>query len=69
LLKNLEFNSKEYDNVYKSLNESGSMQEVAINSMGQLAVQTNEGYSWVTPEEYHANIEQYRPISNAQLLN
>lgn len=69
LLKNLEFNSKEYDSVYKSLNETGSMQEVAINSMGQLAVQTDEGYSWVTPEEYHANIEQYRPISNAQLLN
>ena len=69
LLKNLEFNSKEYENVYKSLNETGSMQEVAINSMGQLSVQTNEGYSWVTPEEYHANIEQYQPISNAQLLN
>lgn len=69
LLKNIEFNSKEYETVYKSLNENGSMQEVAINSMGQLAVQTDEGFSWVTPEEYHANSEQYQPITNSQLLD
>lgn len=69
LLKSIEFNSKEYENIYKSLNENGSMQEVAINSMGQLAVQTEEGFSWVTPEEYHANIDRYQPISNAQLLD
>lgn len=69
LLKSIEFNRKEYENIYESLNESGSMSEIAINSYGQLAVQTEEGFSWVTPEEYHENIEQYRPISNAQLLN
>jgi hypothetical protein len=34
LLKSIEFNSKEYENIYKSLNENGSMQEIAINSMG-----------------------------------
>ena len=45
------------------------MQEVAINSSGQLAVQTEEGFSWVTPEEYHANREQYYPITNSQLLD
>ena len=69
LLKSIEFNSEEYENVYESLTESGSMQEVAINSMGQLAVQTEEGFSWVTPEEYHANRDIYRPISNALLLD
>ena len=37
--------------------------------MGQLAVQTEEGFSWVTPEEYHANRDRYRPISNALLLD
>ena len=69
LLKSIEFNRKEYENIYESLNESGSMSEIAINSYGQLAVQTEEGFSWVTPEEYHENTEQYQPISNAQLLN
>lgn len=69
LLKSIEFNSKEYENIYKSLNENGSMQEVAINSMGHLAVKTEEGFSWVTPEEYHANSEQYQPITNSQLLD
>lgn len=69
LLKSIEFNRKEYENIYESLTESGSMSEIAINSYGQLAVQTEEGFSWVTPEEYHENIEQYQPISNAQLLN
>ena len=69
LLKSIEFNSKEYENIYKSLNESGSMQEIAINSIGQLAVRTEEGFSWVTPEEYHENREYYQPVSNAQLLD
>lgn len=69
LLKSIEFNSKEYEKVYESLNESGSMQEVAINSIGQLAVQSEDGFGWVTPEEYHANIDQYQPITNAQLLD
>lgn len=69
LLKSIEFNSKEYENIYKTLNENGSMQEIAINSIGQLAVQTAEGFSWVTPEEYHTNPEQYTPISNALLLD
>lgn len=69
LLKSIEFNSKEYENVYKSLNENGSMQEVAINSMGQIAVQSSEGFGWVTPEEYHANRESYAPVSNALLLD
>lgn len=69
LLKSIEFNSKEYENVYKSLNESGSMPEVAINSMGQIAVQSSEGFGWVTPEEYHANRESYEPVSNALLLD
>lgn len=69
LLKSIEFNSKEYENIYKSLNENGSMQEIAINSMGQLAVQTEEGFGWVTPEEYHANRELFEPVSNALLLD
>lgn len=69
LLKSIEFNSKEYEKVYESLNESGSMQEVAINSIGQLAVQSEDGFGWVTPEEYHANTNQYQPITNAQLLD
>lgn len=69
LLKSIEFNSKEYETIYKSLNENGSIQEVAINSAGHLAVKTEEGFSWVTPEEYHANKEQYQPITNSQLLD
>ena len=69
LLKSIEFNSKEYEKVYESLNASGSMQEVAINSMGQLAVQSEDGFGWITPEEYHANTNQYQPITNAQLLD
>jgi hypothetical protein len=69
LLKSIEFNSKEYENIYTSLTETGSMQEVAINSIGQLAVQTKDGFSWVTPEEYHANIEKYQPVTNALLLD
>lgn len=69
LLKSIEFNSKEYDNVYQSLNENGSMQEVAINSIGQIAVQSEEGFEWITPEQYHANSELYTPLTNALLLD
>ena len=69
LLRSIEFNSKEYENVYKSLNDSKSMQEVAVNSVGHIAVMSEEGFSWITPEEYHENSELYQPITNAQLLN
>lgn len=69
LLKSIEFNSKEYESVYKSLNETGSMQEVAVNSMGQIAVKSDEGFGWVTPEEYHAHKDQFVPLSNALLLD
>ena len=69
LLKSIEFNSKEYENIYKSLNESGSMQEIAVNSIGQIAVKSEEGFEWITPEEYHANSELYMPITNALLLD
>ncbi len=69
LLRSIEFNSKEYENVYKSLNDSKSMQEVAVNSVGHIAVISDEGFTWITPEEYHQNSELYQPITNAQLLN
>lgn len=69
LLKSIEFNSKQYEDIYKSLNDSGSMQEVAINSIGQLAVESAEGFSWITPEEYYENPGQYNPVSNARLLD
>ena len=69
LLKSIEFNSKEYENIYKSLNESGSMQEIAVNSIGQIAVKSEEGFEWITPEEYHANSNLYMPVTNALLLN
>ena len=69
LLKSIEFNRKEYESAYKTLTENGGMKEVAINSLGQMAVQTKEGFDWVSPEEYHNNKENYIPITNAQLLD
>lgn len=69
LLKGIEFNRKEYENAYKTLTEKGGMKEVAINSMGQIAVQSEEGFGWISPEEYHSDRESYIPITNAQLLD
>lgn len=69
LLQSIEFNRKEYENAYKTLTEKGGMKEVAINSLGQIAVRTEDGFSWVSPEEYHNNKEEYTPITNAQLLD
>jgi hypothetical protein len=63
LLQSIEFNRKEYENAYKTLTEKGGMKEVAINSLGQIAVQTEDGFSWVSPEEYHNNKEEYIPIT------
>lgn len=69
LLKNIEFNRKEYESAYNTLTEKGGMKEVAINSLGQIAVQSEEGFSWISPEEYHNDRESYIPITNAQLLD
>lgn len=69
LLKSIEFNRKEYENAYKTLTEKGGMKEVAINSLGQIAVQSEEGFGWISPEEYHNDRESYIPITNAQLLD
>ena len=69
LLKSIEFNRKEYENAYKTLTEKGGMKEVAINSLGQIAVQSEEGFGWISPEEYHSDRESYIPITNAQLLD
>lgn len=69
LLKSIEFNRKEYESAYKTLTEKGGMKEVAINSLGQIAVQSEEGFGWISPEEYYNDRESYIPITNAQLLD
>lgn len=49
----------------------GSLDEVAINSTGQIMVNDVEDqneYYWITPEEYVKNQNAYRPITNSELL-
>ena len=65
---NLRFQHDEFIKARDTAIQKGSLQEVAINSTGQIMVATEDGYDWITPEQYVKDTENYRPITNSELL-
>ena len=68
---NLKFQYDEFIKARDTAVSKGSLNEVAINSMGQIMVEdmeNREDYQWLTPEEYVKNQDTYRPITNSELL-
>lgn len=65
---NLRFQHDEFIKARDTAIQKGSLQEVAINSSGQIMAATEDGYEWITPEQYAKNQENYRPITNSELL-
>lgn len=69
LASNLKFQRDKYNKAYDTAVSNGSIHEAAINSRGQVMVLTNDGPSWITPEEYVENPEDYHVVTNQELLN
>lgn len=65
---NLRFQHDEFIKARDTAIQKGSLQEVAINSSGQIMAATEDGYEWITPEQYAKDQENYRPITNSELL-
>lgn len=65
---NLRFQHDEFIKARDTAIQKGSLQEVAINSSGQIMAVTEDGYEWITPEQYAKDQENYRPITNSELL-
>lgn len=67
-VNNLKFQYDQFEKARDTAVSKGSLHEVAINSAGQVMVATEDGFDWITPEEYAKNQDIYRPITNSELL-
>lgn len=67
-LKIANFNKKEYDNAFQIISKNGGINEVAINERGQFVCVNSEGdFKFMTAEELKES-EDYRPLTNSELL-
>lgn len=60
-----------YQEAKKNAIAKGSMNEVAIDSMGRIKVfdKYSKKYKWITIDEYNEDAESFRPVTNAELLD
>lgn len=70
LVKTVNSHKQYYNEAKKHSQEKGSMNEVMLNDNGELRVLTSDGtLDWVSLEEYVENREDYKPITNGQVLD
>ena len=69
LVNKLKFAHEEYKTAQEQAIDSGSINEYAINSRGQVIVVGEDGFEWKTPEEIFESDGAYTPITNQELLN
>ena len=69
LIKSSKFEKEQYDSIYKSLQGSGAMDELAITDRGQLIVMNEDGkIKKMSVSEYKKDPEKYQPLTNSNLL-
>ena len=68
-VSDLKFYQQEYDKARDTAISKESLQEVVINSQGQIMAISEDGFEWITPEQYAENTDAYRPVTNSELLN
>lgn len=69
LVDQINFNRTRFDAAAQRAEINGSLFEYTVNQAGQVLVSSEDGYDWVTPEEFKNNSDKYTPITNNQLLN
>ena len=68
-LKIANFNKKEYDKAYEKVNQQGGLSEIAITDNGRVVVQDKDGgIQQISSQEYLNNRDQYRALTNSNLL-
>lgn len=68
LISNIQTQYDAYQKAVDTAISKGSLNEVVIDSMGKIMVQSEEGFDWITPEEYFNNKDSYLPVTNSKLL-
>lgn len=71
LVDKIKFQSKEFEKARDTAIANNNLSEAAIDSRGKVMVATEDGFHWVTPEEYYENREKlgYDIVTNGELLN
>lgn len=69
LIGNIKFQRQQYDEAQKTAVQKGSIHEAAIDKHGRVMVQSENGFDWISPEEYHKNKDNYHVVTNAELLD
>ncbi len=69
LVNKMKFAHNEYKVAKEQAIKSGSINEYAINSRGQVIVASEDGFEWKTPEEIFESNGEYTPITNQELLD
>ena len=71
LVDKIKYQSKEFEKARDTAISNNNLSEAAIDSRGKVMVATEDGFHWVTPEEYYENREKlgYDIVTNGELLN
>lgn len=69
LTSSIKSHAKEFEKARDNAVQKGSINEIAIDSVGRIAVSDGSGIEWITPEQYIEDKESYTPITNEELLH
>lgn len=69
LTSSIKSHAKEFEKARDNAVSKGSINEIAIDSVGRIAVSDGSGIEWITPEQYIEDKESYTPITNEELLH
>ena len=71
LVDNIKHQATEFTKARDTAIANNSLSEAAIDSRGRVMVVGQDGFDWVTPEEYYTDREdkEYQLVTNAELLD
>lgn len=71
LVDNIKHQATEFTKARDTAIANNNLSEAAIDSRGRVMVVGQDGFDWVTPEEYYADREdkEYQLVTNAELLD
>ena len=68
MMKDANFNKKQYDNAFNTIINNGGINELAINERGQLICVNKDGdFKYLKPEQL-TQTSDYQPVTNSELL-
>jgi hypothetical protein len=71
IIDDIKGQAKAYTEALNTATTNNNLSEAAVDSHGRIMVMNEQGFDWVTPEDYYENreSEQYQIVTNADLLD